>query len=155
QLKAVGTKACLLIIGEGPLRNRLERYARLNRVEDRVRFLGFRADISRLLSQVDVVWQAEAREGQSNAILEAMSAGIPVVAADVAENRKLVVAGETGYLAPVSERAGFARCTLPLLEDAELAAKLGAEGRRRVQESHRVERMVAAYAELYESISAS
>jgi glycosyltransferase involved in cell wall biosynthesis len=152
QLKAVKTKAHLLIVGDGPLRKPLERYSWLNRTEDRVRFLGFRSDVSRLLSQVDVIWQAEAREGESQAILEGMSAGVPVVAADSPGNRELVSADETGYLVSLNERAGFARCTLPLLENAELAARLGAEGRRRVEQDHRVDAMVAAYAKLYGTI---
>ncbi len=155
QLKAVGTKAHLLIIGDGPLRKLLERYSRLNRTEDRVRFLGFRSDVARWLSHVDVVWQAEAGEGESQAILEGMSTGIPVVAADSAGNRELVAAGETGYLVPLDERGGFARCTLPLLENAELAAQLGAEGRRRVQQNHRVDAMVTAHVKLYEAICES
>jgi glycosyltransferase involved in cell wall biosynthesis len=152
QLKAVGTKAHLLIIGDGPLRKRLERYSWLNRLEDRVRFLGFRSDAARLVSHVDVVWQAEAGEGQSDAILEGMGAGAPVVAADSPGNRELVTPGENGYLVSLRERAGFARCTLPLLEDADLAARLGAEGRRRVEQNHRVDAMVAAHAKLYEAI---
>jgi glycosyltransferase involved in cell wall biosynthesis len=149
QLKAVGTAAHLLIVGDGPLRNALERYSRLNRVDDRVHFLGFRDDLTRFLSHVDVLWQPGAGQGQSNAILEAMRAGIPVVAADAAGNRELVVAGETGYLVPLRERAGFARCTLPLLENAELAARLGADGRRRAIQFHDVDETVSQYAELY------
>jgi glycosyltransferase involved in cell wall biosynthesis len=149
QLKAVGTAAYLMIIGDGSLRNALERYSRLNRVEDRVRFLGFRRDVPRLLPNIDVVWHAGACEGQSNAILEAMCAEIPVVAADAGGSRELVVAGETGYLVPVGERAGFARCTLPLLENSELAARLGAEGGRRALQFHQVDHMVTQYAELY------
>jgi glycosyltransferase involved in cell wall biosynthesis len=149
QLKAVGSNGRLLIIGEGPLRTALERYCWLNRVEDQVRFLGFRNDIPRLLSHVDVLWQACAHEGQSNAILEAMGMGLPVVAADALGNRELVVAGETGYLVPMNERAGFARCTLPLLENSELAARLGAAGRRRAMEFHRIEDTLRRYAELY------
>ncbi len=72
-----------------------------------MRFLGFLNDVARLLSHVDVVWQAEAGEGQSDAILEGMSAGVPVVAADSPGNRELVTTGETGYLVSLRERAGF------------------------------------------------
>jgi glycosyltransferase involved in cell wall biosynthesis len=152
QLKAVNSSAYLLIVGDGPLRNSLERYTWLNRVEDRVRFLGFRSDVDRLLAQADVLWQAGAGEGQSNAILEAMGAGVPVVAADASGNREVVVPGETGYLVPLQERAGFARCTLPLLEDAELAARLGAAGQRQAMELHRMNDMVAGYAKIYQEL---
>jgi glycosyltransferase involved in cell wall biosynthesis len=149
QLKAVGAVAHLLIIGDGPLRNTLERYSRLNRVDDRVHFLGFRSDLERFLSHINVLWQAGSCQGQSNAILEAMCAGIPVVAIDAAGNREIVTSGKSGYLVPVGERAGFARCTLPLLENSELAARLGAYGRRRAIQFHDVDETVSQYAELY------
>jgi glycosyltransferase involved in cell wall biosynthesis len=152
QLKAVGINAHLLVIGEGRLRPNLERYAWLNRVEDRVHFLGFRSDVQRLLPQVDVLWQAAGNDGLSNVILEAMAAGVPVVAADTEGDRELVVNAETGYLVPINERAGFARCTLPLLENPELAARLGKAGRNRVQQLHRTEDMLARYADLYQAL---
>ncbi|HEY2826796.1 MAG TPA: glycosyltransferase [Pirellulales bacterium] len=152
QLKAVGVTAHLVVVGEGPLRGALERYCWLNRVEDQVHFLGFQDDIARLLSHIDVLWEAGAGEEHSDAILEAMSAGIPVVAADALGNRELVLSGETGYLVPQQERAGFARCTLPLLENPELAGELGAAGRRRAMQFYRVDEMVARYAELYRQL---
>jgi glycosyltransferase involved in cell wall biosynthesis len=152
QLKAVGVPAHLLMIGDGPRRQPLERYRRLNRVDDRVHFLGWRTDVPRLLSQVDVVWHAGAQDGQSSAILEAMAAGIPVVAADAPGNRELVAHGVNGYLVPLKERAGFARWTLPLLEDAALANRIGEAGRQRVLEGHRLEDMLSAYANVYRSL---
>jgi glycosyltransferase involved in cell wall biosynthesis len=137
------------MIGDGPLRQALERYRFLNGVDDRVHFLGWQTDVARLLRQVDVLWHAGAQEGQSCAILEGMAAGIPVVAADAPGNRELVISGVTGYLVPLRERAGFARWTLPILEDAELARRLGAAGRQHVLENHQVDQMLARYANLY------
>jgi glycosyltransferase involved in cell wall biosynthesis len=154
QLKAVGTTANLIVIGEGPLRGRLERYTRQNRVEDQVHFLGRRDDARELLPHIDVLWQASTTDGQSSAILEAMAAGIPVVAADAPGNRELVIPGETGYLVPCCQRAGFARHTLPLLEDPELARRLGSAGRRLVLERHRAEDYVERHARLYRELLA-
>jgi glycosyltransferase involved in cell wall biosynthesis len=152
QLKAVAVPAHLLIVGDGPLRPALERYRRQNRIDDRVHLLGRCEDVSEILAHADVLWQAGAYEGQSIAILEAMAAGVPVVAADAAGNRELVINGETGYLVPVKERAGFARWTLPLLEDAELSKQFGTAARLRVEQCHRVEDMANRYAELYRAI---
>jgi len=154
QLKGVETTAHLLIIGEGPLRGRLERYTRLNRVEDRVHFLGRRDEARAWLPHVDVLWQASTTDGQSSAILEAMAAGIPVVAADGPGNRELVIPGETGYLVPCDQRAGFARHTLPLLEEPDLARRLGSAGRRLVLERHRAEDYVERHARLYRELLA-
>jgi glycosyltransferase involved in cell wall biosynthesis len=152
QLKAVGVPAHLLLIGDGPQRQALARYRFLNRIDDRVHLLGWRSDVARLLSQVEVVWQPSAYEGHSYAILEAMAAAIPVVAADATGNCELISHGENGYLVPLKERAGFARWTLPLLEDSALATKLGAAGRQRVLTCHRLEDMISAHAKLYRAL---
>src|SRR5262249_54773182 len=79
QLKAVGLCVHLFVAGDGSLRTMLERYARQNRVQDRVHFLGLRTDIGDWLPNVDLLWQGGYCEGQSQAILEAMAAGVPVV----------------------------------------------------------------------------
>jgi glycosyltransferase involved in cell wall biosynthesis len=152
QLKAVNIPAHLLIVGAGPARQALERYRWLNRVDERVHFLGTRNDVPGLLANVDVLWQPSDTEGHSNAILEAMAAGIPVVAAAETGNRELVVTGETGYLVSTDERAGFARWTLPLLENPALARQLGAAGQQRVAALHRPEEMIARYAALYREL---
>jgi glycosyltransferase involved in cell wall biosynthesis len=152
QLKAVNISAHLLMIGAGPDRQALQRYRWLNRVDERVHFLGARDDVPWLLANVDVLWQSSATEGHSNAILEAMAAGIPVVAADAAGNRELVVPGETGYLVSTDERAGFARGTLSLLENPALARQFGAAGQQRVAALHRPEEMIARYAALYREL---
>jgi len=154
QLKAVGATAHLLVIGEGPTRRRLERYTRLNRVNDRVHFLGRRDEAREWLPHIDVLWQSSTTDGQSSAILEALAAGIPVVAADAPGNRELVLPGETGYLVPCDQRAGFARHTLPLLEDPELARRLGSAGKRLVLEQHRAEDYVERHARLYRELLA-
>ncbi len=152
QLKAVGTVAHLLIVGQGPLRSQLERYSRLNQIESRVHFLGVRNDVPQLLPRLDVLWQPGDCEGQSSAILEAMAAGIPVVAADAAGNRELIIPSETGFLVPLAERAGFARATLPILEDATLRSQLSVAARERVNRRHCLDDMLAAYTRLYDTV---
>ena len=152
QLKAVGVPAHFLVIGDGPQRQALQRYRALNQVDDRVHFLGWRTDVPRLLEHIDIVWQPGALEGHSYAILEALAARIPVVVADAPGNCELVTHGLNGYVVPVNERAGFARWTLPLLENAALAKQMGEAGRERVLRCHRVENMLAEFANLYRSL---
>ena len=149
QLSQLLDEAHLLIIGDGPLRAALERYARLVGVEERVHFLGPRLDVLRIMPHFDAFWLASSYEGQSNALMEAMAAGVPVVASDIPANRELVVPGESGYLIPLDVRSAFARRTLPILEDADLARRLGAAGRARMLSEFTVERMVDRYAALY------
>ena len=60
------------------------------------------------MPHLDVLWNGSENRGQSIAILEAMAAGVPVVASDTPANRELVVEGETGYLIPLGSRAGRA-----------------------------------------------
>jgi glycosyltransferase involved in cell wall biosynthesis len=152
-LKSARDDTHLLIIGDGPQRWRLERYRDQNEVADRVHFLGERNDVPQIMPHLDCLWLASAYEGQSNAIMEAMLAGVPVVATDIPGNRDLVVPGETGFLVPVGDRAAFARHTHALLDDRDLASRLGAAGQRRMEREFSIEQMVSRHAELYRNLA--
>ena len=151
-LKVVRDDAHLLVIGDGPQRWRLQRYRDQVEIRDRVHFLGQRDDVPRLLPHLDCLWLGSGYEGQANAIMEAMAAAVPVVATDIAGNRDLVLHDETGYLVSVGDRAAFARHTDMLLNDAELAGRLGRAGQRRVREEFSVEKMVQRHATLYHEL---
>jgi glycosyltransferase involved in cell wall biosynthesis len=148
-LKVIRDDVHLLVIGDGPQRERLHRYRDQVCIGNKVHFLGERGDVPRLLPHLDALWSTSAYEGQSNAILEAMAAGVPVVATDIPGTRELVAPGVTGWLAPVGDRAAFAKHTERLLNDCELAARLSAAARRRAQSEFSVETMVDRYAALY------
>ena len=151
-LKSIRDDTHLLIIGDGPQRWRLERYREQNEITDRVHFLGERSDVPRILPHLETLWLASEYEGQSNAVMEAMAAGIPVVATDIAGNRDLVVDGVTGYLVPVGDRFEFSRRTHWLLDDSALQRRLGAAGRERILREFTVEQMVARHASLYREL---
>lgn len=142
----------LLIVGEGPQRWRLERFARQVKMDDRVHFLGERDDVPQVLARCDCFWLASGYEGQSNALMEAMRAGVPVVVSDIPGNRDLVVSDESGMLVRVGDTAAFARAAKKLFDDPELARRLGDAARRRMLEEFTVERMVQRHIELYESL---
>jgi glycosyltransferase involved in cell wall biosynthesis len=152
-LKSTRDDTHLLIVGDGPQRSRLERYRDQNEIADRVHFLGERDDVPRLMPHFDTLWLASEYEGQSNAILEAMAAGVPVVATDIPGNRDLVIDGVTGYLVPVGDRFEFTRRTHWLLDDKALRERLGAAARDRIQHEFTVEQMVQRHAELYRQIT--
>ena len=109
----------------------------------------------RLLPHFDALWSASMHEGQSNAILEAMAAGVPVVATDIPGTRDLVLPGVTGYLVAVGHRAGLARWTNLLVDDAALRQRLGEAARRRAAEEFSVAAMVRGYVELYGEVMRS
>lgn len=151
-LRSAHPNAHLLIVGDGPLRWRLERYRDQTGLAGRVHFLGERNDVPRLLTHFDVLWLGSEYEGQSNAILEAMAAGVPVIATDIPGNRDLVMHEATGYLVPVGDRYEFIRRTHWLLDDEALRKKLGAAGRDRIQQEFTVDQMITSHASLYQQL---
>ncbi|MFN0052984.1 MAG: glycosyltransferase [Planctomycetales bacterium] len=151
-IRVMEGQVVFLIVGDGPERSGLEEFTGKLGIADRVRFLGHRADVAQLLGVTDLFWLASDFEGLSNSVMEAMAAGLPVVASDIPPNRELVVPGETGYLAPVGDRVALAQFAQKLLVDRELAARLGAAGRERIGREFSVETMVEAYARLYRDV---
>lgn len=153
-LKRIREDVHLLIIGDGPEREALIRYRDSIEIQDRVHFLGHRDDVPKLMPHFDALWNTSRYEGQSNAILEAMALKVPVVASDIPGNRDLVVHEVTGFLVPLGPhfRAGVAAATKKILEDSELARRLGEAAYHRVVSEFSVERMVSAYEKVYHEL---
>ena len=147
--------AHLLMIGEGPERDKLMKFARDIGIDNLVRFTGHRADAAKFLSVMDVFWLASDFEGLSNSLMEAMAAGVPCIASDIPPNRELVVDGETGFLVRVGDRVGFQQFTDRLLSDAELARRMGDSGRERMRREFSIDSMVDAHAKLYREVVTS
>ena len=143
---------CFVIIGDGPERERLERFAVNLQIDDRIKFIGHRHDATQLLAAFDLFWLASDFEGLSNSIMEAMGAGLPVVASDIPPNRELVLDGETGNLAPVGDRVAFAQLAQRLLNDNELSRQFGEAARHRISTEFSVAKMVEGYARIYRQI---
>ena len=123
------------------------------RTDDRIHFLGSRSDVLHVLAGLDCFWLGSGYEGQSNALMEAMMVGLPVVVTDIAGNRDLVVDGAHGQLIPVGDAAGFASATSQFLEDSDRAEGFGCAARQRMLEEFSVSRMIDRYAELYRETS--
>jgi len=151
-LKVIRSDVHLLIIGDGPQRERLERFQRQVRIEDKVHFLGQRNDVAQMMPHFDALLLASAYEGLPNVIMEAMSHSVPVVASDIPGNRDLVISGETGFLVPVGDRAGYTRFVNRILDDKDLAQRLGQAGQRRIVAEFSVQQMVDKHAELYREL---
>jgi len=151
-LRHLDHPVCLLIIGDGPQRSELEQFAREIRVDELIRFAGHRLDAATLIPHLNVFWLASDFEGQSNSLMEAMAAGVPVVVSDIAPNRELVTPDETGLIVPVGGKAEFARATHRLLSDPDLTERLSLAARVRMQRDFSISQMIDAHAALYREI---
>jgi glycosyltransferase involved in cell wall biosynthesis len=142
----------LTLAGDGELRDDAARLARELGIDGRVRFLGYVADVGAWYAAFDAVLLASANEGTPVVAIEALAAGVPVVATDAGGTRTVVEDGETGYLAPVGDVAGLASLLSSLRDDPARRARLGAEGGRRMRERFSLERMVDDVERVYAGI---
>lgn len=141
----------LVIVGEGEESPALERQAAEQALSERVRFTGY-LDSRLVLRAFDVYVQPSYYEGFGLSLLEAMAAGLPVVACRVGGVADVVVDGETGLLVPAGEPEALAAAVRRMLEDAKLAQRCGEAARQRVRELFSIEKMIAAYDGLYQSL---
>jgi len=119
-------------IGAGPLRAKTERLAKKHGLSGRMLFTGERGDVDSLLPGLDVFAMASRYEGLPCAIVEAMGAGLPVVATAVNAVPDVVIAGETGLLVPPGTPDLLGRAIGHLFDNPAEAARLGAAGRSRL-----------------------
>ncbi len=140
----------LLVAGDGGDRQRLERRSQRLGLESRVRFLGWRTDVGRLMDEADVLVHPARWEGFGLVLLEAMRAGLPVVATDVGAIPEVVKDGETGILVPPENPAAFAAATLTLVRDPCLCHRLGQAAFARLKAEFSSARMARRTVAVYE-----
>jgi glycosyltransferase involved in cell wall biosynthesis len=121
----------VVLIGDGPLRAQLEAQADRLGVEDRVHFVGFTKDVPRWLNALDVFVLPSLFEGLPLSILEAMAAGLPVVATAVDGTPEAVDDGVTGILIPPEDSRAIAEAVLRLLQNPKLRTEQGRAARER------------------------
>lgn len=142
-----------LIVGDGPLRPKLEHLADELGLNSNAIFAGNRSDVATLISIFDIaVLSSKHTEGCSNFILEAMGMRKPVVATDVGGNEELVVDGVTGKIVPKTDCASLAEAIIWMLRNPAASKELGENGYERVRKYFGVERMVKKYEAIYESL---
>lgn len=144
-----------LIAGDGPLREWLKKRILDSPIGAQFRLLGPRDDVPTLLAAADILLLTSTFEGMPNAVLEAMSAGLPVVATQVGGLGDLVVPGKTGYLCPAGDRDKLASACVKLLQDPAHAREMGCRARTRCEERFSVEKMIQAYLDLYRKLQDS
>ena len=145
--------AWLDLVGSGPLAGELAKQSRRLGIADTVVFHGERPGVERYLQAADCFVLPSSVEGMSNALLEAMATGLPVVATRIGGTEQLVTDGVNGWLVSPGDADELARAICAVLGDATRARQNGARGRRRVESRYGIERIAARYVAMYDALS--
>lgn len=140
----------LLVVGDGPEGARLREKAKALDIESHVLFAGFRSDIHRVLTTLNIfVLPSTAGEGVPQAITQAMAMGVPVVATSIGGIPEVVIHEQTGMLAPANNVEALTHCIQVVLNDATLCAKMVARAKALVAQSYSLEVMLDAVEKFY------
>jgi glycosyltransferase involved in cell wall biosynthesis len=148
-----GNPARFVVIGDGEMRESLQEYAGALGLAERVRFLGWKKDMAPVYGALDLFALTSDNEGTPVAVIEAMAAGVPVVATAVGGVPDVVRDGETGRLVPAGDAEALSRAWRAVLAESEATARMRALARREVEERFGRERMLAAMAGLYAELA--
>ncbi len=138
----------LLLVGDGPLRSSLVQRARAWGVDSRVIFTGLRDDVRELLGAMDVFACSSVSEGFSNALLEALAVGLPVVTTDVGEHATLVRDNIEGFVVPPRDPDAMRRALKVLGESRSVCQRFGGAAERRSRD-YGFDRTVRRYEDYY------
>jgi len=150
-----GVDAYLCLVGDGPDREHLERYAHELGVIKRCLFVGYQDDVSRFYNAIDVLLLPSVNEGTPVSVIEALAAERPAVATRVGGVPDVVRDGIDGFLVRPGDPDALAERLAELAADPERRARMGAEGRSRVLARYAVDRLVDDVDRLYRALLAS
>jgi len=145
-------RARLVLVGEGPELQTIQDLVRQHHVESSVRLLGLRKDVPRLLPAADLFLLTSISEGIPLTVIEAMAAGLPVVATRVGGLPEVVEEGNSGLLAPAGNDAALAEKIVQLAEDRQRRQEMGRCGRQTALERFSEKQMHAQYERLYQEM---
>ncbi len=144
--------AKILIVGDGPLREKFEALSEEFRVRDNVIFTGFRSDIKEILSAVDLLVIPSLKEGFPMIILEAMAMAKPIVATRIDGITEQITDKVNGILVPPKDPSALAKAIIKVINDKELARTIGLAARKKVEQEFSVEKMVSETEKVYLSL---
>ncbi|HEU5300098.1 MAG TPA: glycosyltransferase, partial [bacterium] len=145
-------EARFLVVGDGPLRPRVQEAVEREGLAGVVIMTGERPDIPELLATMDVVVLTSRWEGMPMVVLEAMASARPVVAPRLGGLTEVIEDGVTGRLTPPGDERAIAEAVIALLRDAPARRRMGEQGRARVRERFSLERMVAQTLAVYREV---
>jgi len=137
------------VVGDGPRAQELRDVAASFGLADRIAFLGHREDVPALLAEADLFVLPSRSEAFPNSVIEAMAAGLPVIASAVGGLLELVDSGRTGLLVPPDDPAALARAVEAVLAAPDSARAMGDAAREEISRRYSFDRMVQAFEELY------
>jgi glycosyltransferase involved in cell wall biosynthesis len=146
--------ARFFVVGQGGERARLEEKRRTLGLADAVEFVGTTDDVPGFLAQLDQFWLTSDHEGTPNVVLEAMAAGVPVVATRVGGTAEILVDGETGILVDKGDVGAVIEAGIRLASEVAAAAKMSARARGEVEARYSVSAMVEATRQVYDEVCA-
>ncbi len=146
-----GIKAHLLLVGDGPERQKVENRCRELKICDKVRFLGKQEKIEDILSIADLFLIPSGSETFGLAALEAMSCSVPVLSTNIGGLPELNIHGETGYLCDLGDTDTMGKFAVSILSDDELQKKLSANARKRA-EQFELNQVIDHYESYYKSV---
>lgn len=144
-------RPCLLIVGEGPQREWLEHRVATLGLTNRVRCLGWREDVERILPALDVYACTSDSEGCSNALLEALACGLPAVSTDVGDHAAVLTEHDAGFVTPPGQPKALVSALRRLLVEDRLRAAMGIQARRTVLKYDSAT-MAARYLDYYKTL---
>src|SRR5262249_25050578 len=139
----------LILVGDGSERSALEEQVRRHGLADSVRLVGQRDDVAQWLGIMDVFVLPSLGEGMSNALLEAMAVGLPVVATAVGGTPEIVDHGVSGLLVPAATPDALAGAMLSYCRNDHVRVAHGAAGRERAEKHFPLMQMIEGYVDVY------
>lgn len=145
-------QAVLVLAGDGERMAEMQSLADELSLADHVRFLGVRQDIPQLMAGADIFLLSSLSEGISVTLLEAMGASLPIVATEVGGNSEVVIAGQSGLLAPRGDAQGLARHLVTLVNDSQMRQRMGQAGHAHLLDQFTQQQMHQGYVRIYREI---
>ena len=137
------------IVGDGPRRQELEQQAATLRISAQVSFAGHRDDVPAILAQSDIFAFPSFMEASPNAVIEAMAAGLPIVATRVGGIPEVIEHEHSGVLVPPGDDRALAAGILRLIERPDVATEAGHAARQAVEARFSFDRMVSEFQDLF------